>query len=80
MKKHIKKILYFAVIAVLVAMFVYSAYSLIVYYVDSQRNTNTYENLAQMLGEADTDVVVSFGAGNIDAYCGAIAAELKKKA
>ena len=38
------------------------------------------ENLAQMLGEADTDVVVSFGAGNIDAYCGAIAAELQKKA
>jgi hypothetical protein len=33
-----------------------------------------------MLGEADTDVVVSFGAGNIDAYCGAIAAELQKKA
>lgn len=38
------------------------------------------ENLAQMLGAADTDVVVSFGAGNIDAYCGAIAEELAKKA
>lgn len=38
------------------------------------------EDLAQMLSEAKTDVVVSFGAGNIDAYCEAIAAELKKKA
>ena len=38
------------------------------------------ENLAQDLGAAATDVVVSFGAGNIDAYCEAIAAELEKKA
>ena len=38
------------------------------------------ENLAQDLGAAKTDVVVSFGAGNIDAYCEAIAAELEKKA
>ena len=38
------------------------------------------ECLAQDLGAATTDVVVSFGAGNIDAYCAAIAAELEKKA
>ena len=38
------------------------------------------ECLAQDLGAATTDVVVSFGAGNIDAYCEAIAAELEKKA
>ena len=38
------------------------------------------ENLAQDLGAAKTDVVVSFGAGNIDAYCEVIAAELEKKA
>ena len=38
------------------------------------------EHLAQDLGQATTDVVVSFGAGNIDAYCSAIAEELMKKA
>ena len=38
------------------------------------------ENLAAMLAEADTDVVVSVGAGNIDAYCSAIAESLQKKA
>ena len=38
------------------------------------------EGLAQLLGESKTDVVVSFGAGNIDAYCEAIAEELAKKA
>ena len=38
------------------------------------------EHLAQDLGQATTDVVVSFGAGNIDAYCSAIAKELMKKA
>ena len=38
------------------------------------------ENLAQMLSEAETDVVVSFGAGNIDAYCEAIAEQLRLKA
>ena len=38
------------------------------------------ERLAQDLGAAATDVVVSFGAGNIDAYCEAIAKELEKKA
>ena len=48
--------------------------------VDAPTSICERENLAQMLGEADTDVVVSFGAGNIDAYCGAIAAELQKKA
>ena len=38
------------------------------------------EKLAETLGAATTDVVVSFGAGNIDAYCEAIAIELEKKA
>ena len=38
------------------------------------------EKLAEMLAVAQTDVVVSFGAGNIDAYCSAIAKELEKKA
>ena len=38
------------------------------------------ENLAAYLGEHQTDVVVTFGAGNIDAYCEDIAATLRKKA
>ena len=38
------------------------------------------EALAADLGTAETDVVVSFGAGNIDVYCEAIASELIKKA
>ena len=38
------------------------------------------ENLAAKLGEAQTDVVITFGAGNIDVYCQAIADELMKKA
>ena len=38
------------------------------------------EALAADLGAAATDVVVSFGAGNIDVYCEAIASELMKKA
>ena len=38
------------------------------------------EALAADLGAAKTDVVVSFGAGNIDVYCEAIASELIKKA
>ena len=38
------------------------------------------ERLAEKLSVAKTDVVVSFGAGNIDAYCSAIAKELEKKA
>jgi UDP-N-acetylmuramate--alanine ligase len=38
------------------------------------------EELAQTIGEMSTDVVVSFGAGNIDAYCSAIAESLQKKA
>ena len=38
------------------------------------------ENLAATLAERKTDVVVSFGAGNIDAYCEAIAEALEKKA
>ncbi len=38
------------------------------------------ENLAEYLAEKPTDVVVTFGAGNIDAYCGAIAEALQQKA
>ena len=38
------------------------------------------ENLAAYLNEHKTDVVVTFGAGNIDAYCEDIAATLRKKA
>lgn len=38
------------------------------------------EHLAEYLEGKQTDVVVSFGAGNIDAYCGAIAAVLRQKA
>ena len=38
------------------------------------------EHLAEYLEGKQTDVVVSFGAGNIDAYCGAIAAVLHQKA
>jgi UDP-N-acetylmuramate--alanine ligase len=38
------------------------------------------ENLAEYLAKAQTDVVITFGAGNIDVYCQAIADELIKKA
>lgn len=38
------------------------------------------EELVAELARRKTDVVVTFGAGNIDAYCEAIAAELQKKA
>ena len=37
-------------------------------------------DLAAELARMDTDVVVTFGAGNIDAYCGAIAEKLRMKA
>ena len=37
------------------------------------------EELAQTIGEMGTDVVVSFGAGNIDACCSAIADIISKK-
>ena len=37
------------------------------------------EVLAQEIGKMDTDVVVSFGAGNIDACCSAIADIISKK-
>lgn len=37
------------------------------------------EELAQAVGEMDTDVVISFGAGNIDACCEQIAEVLRKK-
>ena len=38
------------------------------------------ETLATTLEKMDTDVVVSFGAGNIDACCEALAEVLRKKA
>lgn len=38
------------------------------------------EELVAELARRKTDVVVTFGAGNIDVYCEAIAAELQKKA
>jgi UDP-N-acetylmuramate--alanine ligase len=38
------------------------------------------ENLAERLASMATDVVVSFGAGNIDAYCEAMAESLRQKA
>ena len=37
------------------------------------------EVLAQTIGDMDTDVVVSFGAGNIDACCGDIASVISQK-
>ena len=37
------------------------------------------EKLAQTIGEMDTDVVVSFGAGNIDACCNDIAEVVNNK-
>ncbi|MDE6861248.1 MAG: UDP-N-acetylmuramate--L-alanine ligase [Alistipes sp.] len=41
---------------------------------------STRGELADMLGEMDTDVVATFGAGNIDACCAAVADRLKHKA
>ena len=38
------------------------------------------ERLAEELYNSQTDVVVTFGAGNIDVYCEAIAAHLARKA
>ena len=38
------------------------------------------EQLAEALKGMDTDVVVTFGAGNIDAYCDAVAEVIKQKA
>ena len=49
-------------------------------YVTSPWHICEREALAADLGAAATDVVVSFGAGNIDVYCEAIASELIKKA
>jgi UDP-N-acetylmuramate--alanine ligase len=37
------------------------------------------EALPEALAAMDTDVVVTFGAGNIDAYCGAVADVIAKK-
>ena len=38
------------------------------------------ETLAEARESMDTDVVVTFGAGNIDAYCDAVAEVIKQKA
>ncbi len=38
------------------------------------------ENLAARLATMDTDVVVTFGAGNIDVVCGDVAKTLAQKA
>ena len=54
MKKHWKKAVYWVVIVALIAVFVYSAYALITYYMDSRENEETYENLAQMLVDRPT--------------------------
>ena len=37
------------------------------------------EQLAQWLAERQTDIVVTFGAGNIDAYCSAVAEVIETK-
>ena len=37
------------------------------------------EGLAQWLADADTDIVVTFGAGNIDAYCSVVAEVIEAK-
>lgn len=45
-----------------------------------QCNIVEREELAAWLAEHETDIVVTFGAGNIDAYCDAVAAVIKSKA
>ena len=54
MKKYLKKILYCAVMVALVAVFAYSVYTLITYYVNSQKNTEVYDNLAQLVADRPT--------------------------
>lgn len=54
MKKTVKKILFGAVMVALLAVFVYSAYSLVDYYIDSKENEDTYEDLAQLLVDRPT--------------------------
>lgn len=49
-----KKLLYRIVIVALLAVFAYSAYSLVAYYMDSHENEQAYENLAQMLVDRPT--------------------------
>ena len=49
-----KKVIYWAVIAVLVAVFIYSGYSLISYYADSQKSEQAYEELAQLVVDRPT--------------------------
>lgn len=67
MKKTIKKILFGAVVVALLAVFVYSAYSLAAYYIDSKENEDTYENLAQMLVDRPTIPLPQPSAPNEDA-------------
>ena len=40
----------------------------------------TREELAETIASMQTDVVITFGAGNIDACCGKLAETLRKKA
>ena len=54
MKKHWKTILFWAVVLALVAVFVYSGYSLITYYADSLESEKAYDDLAQMLVDRPT--------------------------
>lgn len=49
-----KKVIYWTVIAVLVAVFIYSGYSLISYYADSQKSEQAYEELAQLVVDRPT--------------------------
>lgn len=49
-----KKILYWTAIVALVAVFLYSGYSLITYYADSRENQQTYEELAQLVVDRPT--------------------------
>lgn len=49
-----KKILFWIVIAALLAVFVYSGYSLIAYYADSRENEKTYDELAQLVVDRPT--------------------------
>lgn len=54
MKKHWKKILYSAVMIALAAVFVYSGYSLVSYYMRSRENQKVYDNLAQLVVDRPT--------------------------
>ena len=54
MKKLWKNILFGAVIAMLLAVFVFSGFCLLAYYTGSQRNAQEYDDLAQLLADRPT--------------------------